>query len=68
MVTEYLVYFNFGKARSRTNDARPLVFVNLIIADVDATVVHYNAVLVVEDVIVFDPAVASFDAEYAFRP
>lgn len=39
---------------------------NLVVANVYAAVVHYDSVLVVEDVVVLDPAVASFDAEDAF--
>lgn len=44
VVSEHLVLFDLRKARTRANDARPLVFVDLVVADVGTTVEHDDAV------------------------
>jgi len=58
-----LVLLNLGKTRSTHNDATPLVFVDLIIRDVVGAVEDYDAVRIVVDVVVLDPAESGLDGK-----
>ena len=68
VVSKDLVLFYLWERGARADDTRSLVFVNLIVAHVRTRVEHDYAVTVVVDVIVLDPAEASFYAEDTFTP
>ena len=68
VVSEYLVLLYLGERRARAYDACPLVLVDLVVAHVNAGVEHDYAILVIVDVVVFDPTKPSFDAENALTP
>ena len=67
MVAVDFIHFNLRKAGARADDARSLVLMDFVVADVYAAIVHDYAVLVVVDFIEFYPAEATFYAEDALR-
>lgn len=63
IISKYLILFNLGKTGSRHDDAAPLVFMNLIIWNVIGAVENDDAITVIIDVVVLDPAETSLDGE-----
>jgi len=66
IITKYLILLNLREGRARTDDARPLILMDLIVTYMGAAVKQYNSITVVVDVVMLYPAEPSLDAEYAF--
>jgi hypothetical protein len=66
VISEDVVSLDSGEAAPTREDAATRIFVNVVLAHLRGAVKHCDAIVVVMDPIVLDPAVAAFYNKYAF--